>query len=1402
MRMAEDNKSCLIKLDDNALLIANTGQPFSRLGVVSICASHLGTKQKEYKLVDPNQNGSDAELIQVIKEQEIEVYKNNPNRIITDSRAEEETSKDYQGRYIWELLQNADDAMAPADSPMLQYIGIKGLGFKSVLEITEEPEIHSGPFHFSFSSKKIRDLFIKEGISDDPPPLTFRIPFKKKPDDVINDLLKEHVTVIKLPFKSERRDKIHDVISALDPSVLLFCQYIERLIIFIDSDNKCSWSVKRDKPGTLEDTEMHFKIDSNGQENIKELTFRRWGTTWSEKSDAKRHNVSFCLPLDNLGNPTFYDETPPLHVFFPTVEEMPFHVLAHASFELEQNRKHIRDNDINILLIDKMVDLFERMLNGGLSPITTLKSFVPVKDVDENSVAGKFWLKVKQKLKEAPFVLTIGSLNVIPDEAKSWSYNIGNLINDEEPVVIQENLVIPELLNDEQCKEALKKLGMVPLDKIKYPYILRYCKNKTKEQCIAVLDCLYQLTKIIRLCGKDLENFTEYIKEIPCWWNQDAHPRSVNGERPLFKKPPAEKLPSWLQIDYLENDFYSDIKKYFEDQDEDKNNWIRILKGSLLESKKEDFLYRCLLPSIKMKLDKEWWEIHGREVLKLLKSWIMVSDKSFWSDENRIELAYHMKIPTGKGWLPAIQCYAGKKWGGFPDFDKFFKKIPDRGIIIEPAQWPVPLKKERDAEIDTWREVLSSIGVSWNMKLIRFKFDEESGKPIRCDSDGWHPEFYFSQEVDPELWIQYWKQLKPDTYYKHSAFSLEAKIQEQWVIEYFPEALPQKTIDLLGCIQSIAKEVMDSSMKYYYFKDGYRKTPGSLETYAKWQLEDIQWIPCKQILFKKTCIASPKEVYLPGKGLTGIFPEIDITMPEGQKGRDISTFLTQDLGVHEDLPSEDDQVWVELLDKLPDSINFISNDGLKKILRGFFKAFFSLSSCPSNLPSDLRIPFISKAKKIEVGSTDSYEKIEFQSPDSVYWLDEHFLAEPKTRNELLKHYSIFLMELNEGKIGAEWFEIIKLSSVVNIIPNSDSIEEDVAKSVIERYEDRQKALELINEKKGLFDLNKIELKIVKNLKLSIKKEDIEIASPNVSSWAEKESIYIDSDNKWRGFANVYSQITDSNKNLVDTFENILKAASWEEVKERLRERGIPDEALKDLVPIGKDIVVEDIDENGNIIDNGQSDDKVPQGDRGRQSKTVDTGSTKVDVRETSRDGSRNANGQVPSRGIREKIGKKAEDWFRAELDKSLEKSNWDIVKGSGGGSEPYDIEISDDSKEIYIEVKSDSKEIFFSENEVNFAKKNKKRYIMVLVGNENDDGNRIISLIFNPLKQCRSWISGGVWKWRKEWRETEIPDTWVSPKPPVELITKSTLSFSYILKRQKDGSIPTGFDELFKFFDK
>ena len=87
-------------LSDDSLLVANTGTPFSRLGVISICAAHLSAKRRRAPVDDFA--ASDEGLVEAILDRELETYRNDPNRLTSDyaakTRSEETTRAELSGR--------------------------------------------------------------------------------------------------------------------------------------------------------------------------------------------------------------------------------------------------------------------------------------------------------------------------------------------------------------------------------------------------------------------------------------------------------------------------------------------------------------------------------------------------------------------------------------------------------------------------------------------------------------------------------------------------------------------------------------------------------------------------------------------------------------------------------------------------------------------------------------------------------------------------------------------------------------------------------------------------------------------------------------------------------------------------------------------------------------------------------------------------------------------------------------------------------------------------------------------------------------------------------------------------------------------------------------------------------
>src|ERR1039457_3823971 len=142
----------------------------------------------------------EPDVIDRIVEQNLGVYRAAPSRLQEDVSQEAQVASDYRGRLVYELLQNADDAMADGTSgqdrvsflvndrelwiansgrPLTDddvqglcglgasskvdalgtrraSIGHKGLGFKSVLEITSAPAVYSRTYSFELGEAHAR----------------------------------------------------------------------------------------------------------------------------------------------------------------------------------------------------------------------------------------------------------------------------------------------------------------------------------------------------------------------------------------------------------------------------------------------------------------------------------------------------------------------------------------------------------------------------------------------------------------------------------------------------------------------------------------------------------------------------------------------------------------------------------------------------------------------------------------------------------------------------------------------------------------------------------------------------------------------------------------------------------------------------------------------------------------------------------------------------------------------------------------------------------------------------------------------------------------------------------------------------------------------------------------------
>ena len=325
-----ENKRGLFVVTDRYLYFANDGTPFDRDGVMALNTTDLTSKSGEIKNkpIDSFRNIEDKHWLDKQREQALDSYIKRPNLIIRERNAETGGQKDYAGRWIYELLQNMDDAIGEKDYS--KFIGTKGLGFLSILEITDFPEIFSGPFNFKFSKKLTTGILKKVLTKNDNVPLevlenppTFGLPHPATPDQTVEKLKKKgFITVFKALIKSGKKIQVVNELKSIEPYFLLFAQNIKHLEIIINEKTVKSYYIST-VPVLTENknTSVDRITITTGKEKNKEDSeeWMRWKRIWnSEAQMGKQSSCMFCLPIeDNLCQPHKTDKTT-VYNFYPT----------------------------------------------------------------------------------------------------------------------------------------------------------------------------------------------------------------------------------------------------------------------------------------------------------------------------------------------------------------------------------------------------------------------------------------------------------------------------------------------------------------------------------------------------------------------------------------------------------------------------------------------------------------------------------------------------------------------------------------------------------------------------------------------------------------------------------------------------------------------------------------------------------------------------------------------------------------------------------------------------------------------------------------------------------------------------------------------------------------------------
>ena len=1020
-RMTDAGK-VLFHLTDDALIVANSGAPFTRKGVIAVCHMHLSEKTGK-----PEDNYDKIDLIREIANSVTSLYQKhqNRNRIAEDANGEEALSSDYNGRSIWELLQNADDAVTVAALKGKDVsgglIGAKGLGFKSVLEFSESPEIYSGKFRFRFSredtQKKLESHNIQVG-GDVP---IFRIPHQCDPDEKCASLLKDgYATVIRLPFTGDKAEKAEKQLNKLDATCLLFCQRLSRIEIKIRGESRVI-EINRGNTCNFENKPATFTLtDNNGIQK-----WRRWSAAWTPKDDnaeAKKLSAALCLPIEK-GEEIAMDRESPVHIFFPTASDVcvpGLKVLLHASYELQSNREHFSKEQPHGEEIRKKIGGLTANILKDIPASAALRAFGEIPAAKGNAATDEIEQLqnvFSNTVAQTPFVPVIGGEKVKPDEARIWRHRLGEVLREEEDVR-KAKLLDPSLASESDVRDILKELGAEEICLHKHAELLQSCRNNTPDECHAAWKVAED---IARMENKNMASVSgsgsgyvsseqkeanaaliNALKDAPIWWTDKEKPRSLNGDIPLLQERPKD-WPDWLDADVLSPEF----RKLLTDK-------VRPKDAAVWPLTPHSYFTGALLPFCEGE-DSKWWGEKGWDVLQ----WAIR-----WGGANTEKGRKIIYLPTDKGWLPAIQCYAGKGWDGPASFDEYFQGVPDRGVVISMKEWKRKMPPNAEPDKKKYKAFLRNLGVSWGAKIRQGSLDELPSQ--------------FSALVN-EYKQQCLERIRQRPNRRSARMVVEC---ESLCIEHFPDSLAGcSSSDVFRAVKSIEqseKKLETPRLKYRYQQGEDWGTPA--ESFALFQLRRGKWIPCRPGLLCHDNLAMPKDALMPRHGM-GILPEIikgDIPNDEWHGAGGVKEML-KGLGVPEGLPDKPERFHMWMSDLAQYAGRLGPSDparrwdiqggeankqgDIAKAARLLFAAHFK-SFPDTPIPPDTPAPFLRKTTKGEF--------VDFAPARAIFHADKPYFAESNVRAKVLKEEGIKVFPLFLNDSAAKHAGLASLSDKMNM----------------------------------------------------------------------------------------------------------------------------------------------------------------------------------------------------------------------------------------------------------------------------------------------------------------------------------------------------------------------------------
>jgi len=337
---------------------------------------------------------------------------------------------------------NAITAVAQSNKKDHFTIGKFGVGFKAIFQYTETPHIYDPNFQFKIS-KFIVPIKLDRDLTDRQKDETiFYFPFDKKETDENGNL------------KMSKEQGYSDILEKLKKLVFptLFLSDLQEVKWHAENNEVGEYSKKRIKQKQTEDI-IYERVELNQQVGLKQTKENLYLFTRL----AEEHNLNYSIGyfLDEKGK--LMPKQFSAFCFFPTKETTNLNFILHAPFLLTDSREGIHHSKKHNT---EMVELLAQLSADSLLILKELKlisddiiEIIPYKNMDygNDGFFDEFYFRIKEKLKTEE-ILPAKNETFANKRNAYWadSPDLANLFTNEQ---------LAELVKDQNAKWVFATIG-------------------------------------------------------------------------------------------------------------------------------------------------------------------------------------------------------------------------------------------------------------------------------------------------------------------------------------------------------------------------------------------------------------------------------------------------------------------------------------------------------------------------------------------------------------------------------------------------------------------------------------------------------------------------------------------------------------------------------------------------------------------------------------------------------------------------------------------------------------------------------------------------------------------------------------------------------------------------------